>query len=156
MRCGVFGYILGYVPYDDRLFYVESRSFVSSRVVGHPLLRSNGRRHTKCVLRQKMKIYRSLRKAMGQFCSLQTTTSKHTFPVLRPGLRTCLVPSSLQTPSPFLSDPSPCCERDSDSDWTREGVSEPWFIGEEDRDGGSRNRRMAGWFNTAGSLLGAC
>lgn len=77
-----------------------------------------------------------------------------TLPVLRPGLPSCLPTSSLDTPS--FSTSSPCCERDSDSDWPREGVSESWLRGEEERDGDSRNRRMAGWFRTAGSLLEAC
>lgn len=79
-----------------------------------------------------------------------------TLPVLRPGLHSCLLPSSLHAPSSSFSAPSPCCERDSDSDWAREWVSEPWLRGEDERDGDSRNRRMAGWFSTAGSLLEEC
>lgn len=85
---------------------------------------------------------------------VQNPLSQPTLPVLRPGLPSCLPPSSLDMPS--FSASSPCCERDSDSDWPREGVSEPWLRGEEERDGDSRNRRMAGWFRTAGSLLEAC
>lgn len=80
-------------------------------------------------------------------------TAVRTLPVLRPGLRSCLPLSSLHPPSMSLSAPSPCCERDSDSEWAKEGVSEPWLRGEEERDGDSRNRRIAGWFSMAGSLL---
>lgn len=79
-----------------------------------------------------------------------------TFPMLRPGLRSCLPVSSLHATSPSLSPPSPCCESDSDSDWAREGVSEPWLRGEEDLDGDSRNFLMAGWLSTAGSHLEVC
>lgn len=83
-------------------------------------------------------------------------SDKLTFPVLRPGLRSCPLLSSLHAPSPSLSAPSPCCERYSDSEWAREGVSDPWLRGEEERDGDSRNRRTAGWLSTAGSLLDDC
>ncbi|TNN67776.1 hypothetical protein EYF80_021930 [Liparis tanakae] len=85
--------------------------------------------------------------------TLSSSSLELTLPVLRPGLRSGLPPSSLHAPSPSLSAPSPCWERDSDSEWAREGVSEPWLRGEEDRDGDSRNRRMAGWFSAAGMKI---
>lgn len=47
-----FSYILWNVSHNNGLLYKESRGFLSSRVVGHPLLCSHGWRHTKCVLRQ--------------------------------------------------------------------------------------------------------
>lgn len=79
-----------------------------------------------------------------------------TFPVFRPGLRSCLLPSSLHGPSPSFSGTSPCWDRDSDSEGPTERLSEPWLRGEEEREGDSRNLLMAGWFSTAGSLLEAC
>lgn len=45
--------ILGYVSDNNGLLNIESGGFISSRVVGHPLLYIHGWRHTKCVLRKK-------------------------------------------------------------------------------------------------------
>lgn len=77
-----------------------------------------------------------------------------TFPVFLPGRRSRGAPSSLPL-SVSLSPASPCWLRDSVSDWTCDGVSEFWFSGDEEREGDSRKRFMAGWFSTDGSLLEA-
>lgn len=77
-----------------------------------------------------------------------------TFPVFLPGRRSRGAPSSLPL-SVSLSPASPCWLRDSVSDWTCDGVSEFWFSGEEEREGESKKRFMAGWFSTDGSLLEA-
>ena len=37
-----------------------------------------------------------------------------------------------------------------------EGVSEPWLSGEDEREGDSRKRLMAGWFSTVAALLAVC
>lgn len=75
-----------------------------------------------------------------------------TFPVFLPGRRSRGAPSSLPL-SVSLSPASPCWLRDSVSDWTCDGVSEFWFSGDEEREGESRKRFMAGWLRTDGSLL---
>lgn len=85
-----------------------------------------------------------------------TFLTELTLPEFRAGRHSCLPPSSLHTLSPSLSAASPCCDKDSKSEGTREGVSDPWFNGDEDREGDSRKRRMVGWFSTAGSLLNMC
>lgn len=77
-----------------------------------------------------------------------------TFPVFLPGRRSRGGPSSLPL-SVSLSPASPCWLRDSVSDWTCDGVSEFWFSGDEEREGESRKRFMAGWLNTDGSLFEA-
>lgn len=91
----------------------------------------------------KSKLYRKCWADIGTHC-----LSDLTLPVLRPGLRSrCLRSSSFQ-PWLCLSPGSVGWLRDSVSEWPTECASEPWFKGDDERDGDSRKRLIAGWFKS--------